>query len=142
MKIMFFCSETSDREGEAKAASSLGQVYLQMGEFEKAKTYHRMDYDLSEASEDAEGKIRALSHIALTEEAMGNIVEAVGAQENHLSLANKQNHLSSRVQALASLGRLHFNLGQVDASVSYLEQALAATEGTDERQDEAIIRYR
>ena len=66
----------------------------------------------------------------------------IGTQENHLTLANKHNQLSSRIQALASLGRLHFNLGQVDASVSYLEQALAATEGTDEREDEAIIRYR
>ena len=73
---------------------------------------------------------------------MGSLVEAIGTQENHLTLANKHNQLSSRIQALSSLGRLHFNLGQVDASVSYLEQALAATEGTDERQDEAIIRYR
>ena len=73
---------------------------------------------------------------------MGSLADAIGTQENHLTLANKHNQLSSRIQALASLGRLHFNLGQVDASVSYLEQALAATEGTDEREDEAIIRYR
>ena len=73
---------------------------------------------------------------------MGSLADAIGTQENHLTLANKHNQLSSRIQALSSLGRLHFNLGQVDASVSYLEQALAATEGTDEREDEAIIRYR
>ncbi len=87
-------------------------------------------------------QIRALSHIGWTQEAMGNFTEAIGTQENHLTLANKANHLTSRITSLASLGRLHFNLGQIDASVSYLEQALAATEGTDERQDEAIIRYR
>jgi hypothetical protein len=78
----------------------------------------------------------------LTQEATGSLADAIGTQENHLTLANKHNQLSSRIQALSSLGRLHFNLGQVDASVSYLEQALAATEGTDEREDEAIIRYR
>ena len=87
-------------------------------------------------------KIRALSHLGLTQEAMGHLAEAVGTQENHLTLANKHNHLSSRVQALSSLGRLHFHLGQIDASVSYLEQALAATEGTEQRADEAVIRYR
>ena len=80
--------------------------------------------------------------MALTQEAMGRLAESVGTQENHLTLANKHNHLSSRIQALASLGRLHFNLGQIDAAVSWLQQALAATEGTDEREDEAIIRYR
>ena len=56
--------------------------------------------------------------MALTQEAMGRLVESVGTQENHLTLANKHNHLSSRIQALASLGRLHFNLGQIDAAVS------------------------
>ena len=80
--------------------------------------------------------------MGLTQEAMGHLAEAVGTQENHLTLANKENHLSSRVQALSSLGRLHFHLGQIDASVSYLEQALAATEGTEQRADEAVIRYR
>ena len=80
--------------------------------------------------------------MGLTQEAMGHLAEAVGTQENHLTLANKENHLSSRVQALSSLGRLHFHLGQIDASVSYLEQALAATEGTEQRSDEAVIRYR
>jgi CHAT domain-containing protein len=73
---------------------------------------------------------------------MGNLAEAVGTQENHLSFANTNNNLAAKIQSLSSLGRLHFNLGQVDASVSYLQQALADTEGTDMREDEAIIRHR
>ena len=81
--------------------------------------------------------------MGLTQEAKGNLAEAVATHENHLSLASKNNNLAAKVQALSSLGRLHHNLGQIDAAVSYLEQALAATEGCSERkEDEAIIRHR
>ena len=49
--------DTSDADGEAKAASSLGEVFLQMGEYDKAMDYHQMDYDISESHEIMEGKV-------------------------------------------------------------------------------------
>ena len=52
-----FSRDTRDFEGESKAASSLGEVFLQMGEFESALEYHQMDYDISESHESMEGKV-------------------------------------------------------------------------------------
>ena len=55
--IFYFSRDTRDFEGESKAASSLGEVFLQMGEFESALEYHQMDYDISESNESMEGKV-------------------------------------------------------------------------------------
>ena len=55
--VIFFSRDTRDFEGESKAASSLGEVFLQMGEFESALEYHQMDYDISESHESMEGKV-------------------------------------------------------------------------------------
>lgn len=52
--------DTNDVEGEARAASGLGEVYLQMGEFDNAMQYHQMDYDISEANEDMDGKVNLI----------------------------------------------------------------------------------
>ena len=54
---IYFYRDTKDTDGESKAASGLGEVYLQMGEFDKATHYHKMDYDISEANHDMEGKV-------------------------------------------------------------------------------------
>ena len=54
---LIFSRDTRDFEGESKAASSLGEVFLQMGEFESALEYHQMDYDISESHESMEGKV-------------------------------------------------------------------------------------
>ena len=53
--------DTNDADGEAKAASSLGEVFLQMGEYDKAMDYHQMDYDISESHEIMEGKVCYIS---------------------------------------------------------------------------------
>ena len=55
--LFYFSRDTRDFEGESKAASSLGEVFLQMGEFESALEYHQMDYDISESHECMEGKV-------------------------------------------------------------------------------------
>ena len=44
-------------DGEARAASGLAEVYLQMGEYDKAMRYHQMDYDISESKQDMDGKV-------------------------------------------------------------------------------------
>ena len=49
--------DTQDSEGESLAASGLGEVHLQMGEWDQAMAYHQMDYDLSERHEDMTGKV-------------------------------------------------------------------------------------
>ena len=49
--------DTQDFEGESLAASGLGEVHLQMGEWDKAMTFHQMDYDLSEKNDDMLGKV-------------------------------------------------------------------------------------
>ena len=55
--LLVIFRDTHDADGESKAASSLGEVYLQMGEFDKASEYHQMDYDISESHEVMEGKV-------------------------------------------------------------------------------------
>ena len=55
--LLIIFRDTHDADGESKAASSLGEVYLQMGEFDKASEYHQMDYDISESHEVMEGKV-------------------------------------------------------------------------------------
>ena len=56
-KLIYCYRDTTDTDGEARAASGLGEVYLQMGEFDKAMHYHQMAYDISENHEDMDGKV-------------------------------------------------------------------------------------
>ena len=56
-KKSFLFRETHDVDGEARAASGLAEVYLQMGEYDKAMRYHQMDYDISESKQDMDGKV-------------------------------------------------------------------------------------
>lgn len=55
--LLLHCRNTKHSDGESKAASGLGEVYLQMAEYDKAMEYHQLDYDLSEAHQDIEGKV-------------------------------------------------------------------------------------
>ena len=65
-----FFREMKDPCGEAKASSNLGDVYLQMGEYEKAMEFHQLDYDLSEAEEDNSGKVNITRKLAINCEFM------------------------------------------------------------------------
>ena len=56
-ELIYCYRDTKDTDGEARAASGLGEVYLQMGEFDKAMQYHQMAYDISETHEDIDGKV-------------------------------------------------------------------------------------
>ena len=56
-ELIYCYRDTKDTDGEARAASGLGEVYLQMGEFDKAMQYHQMAYDISETHEDMDGKV-------------------------------------------------------------------------------------
>ncbi len=48
----------------------MGDVYLQMGEYEKAMEFHQLDYDLSEAEEDNSGKVNITRKLAINCEFM------------------------------------------------------------------------
>lgn len=61
-KLIYCYRDTTDTDGEARAASGLGEVYLQMGEFDKAMHYHQMAYDISENHEDMDGKVIILDY--------------------------------------------------------------------------------
>ena len=121
---------------EAKAASSLGSVLNQLGQHASALTYHQRDLALSStASSDSDdgsywrGQVRALHAIGLTLEAMGDPQGAVASYEGGLAVAGAQEDAEGKVRALAALGKIHHAaLAQMDAAISFLQQALSEIE--------------
>ena len=120
--------------GEAAAASALGKVLSELGRHSAAMTYHQKDLALSESDpeEGWRGKARALSNLGSTLEAMGDHHGAVGHHEAALGVAGANDDLEGKVRALSALGKIHHAaLAQMDAAISFLQQAVAEIETTN-----------
>ena len=135
--MIYFCRDLGDPVSEAKAASSLGSVLNQLGQHASALTYHQRDLALSstassDSSDDGShwrGQVRALHAIGLTLEAMGDPQGAVASYEGGLAVAGAQEDAEGKVRALAALGKIHHAaLAQMDAAISFLQQALSEIE--------------
>ena len=134
--MIYFCRDLGDPVSEAKAASSLGSVLNQLGQHASALTYHQRDLALSSTtSSDSDdgshwrGQVRALHAIGLTLEAMGDPQGAVASYEGGLAVAGAQEDAEGKVRALAALGKIHHAaLAQMDAAISFLQQALSEIE--------------
>ena len=80
-----------DKPAEAEAASGLGSVYQQMGEYSAALQYHQLDLKISEEILSPSAQGRAHGNISLAFESLGNFEEAVRHGEQHLSIAAQMN---------------------------------------------------
>ena len=111
----FFASfrDSSDKKGEAKAASALGGVHNKMNDNDAALEFHRLDLDLSSTEEpstgvvDYQGKIRALKNLGATYEAMGKVDEAITLHEQHLEVATQNDDILGKTDALNCLGKYY-----------------------------------
>jgi tetratricopeptide (TPR) repeat protein len=83
-----------------------------MGEFIEALRHHEADLSLSRAASDPSGEARALLHVAAAREALGQVDEAVEAYKNSMdavaTMHNDAEATATRIQALASLGKLNY----------------------------------
>lgn len=67
---------------------------------------------------------------------MGNLDEAVGYQQKHLSIASSTNDQLAKTVAYSALGRVHQLLGNRTQAVTYLTQGLAIAESLGRRDEE------
>ena len=112
--VFFVCfRDSSDKKGEAKAASALGGVHNKMNDNDAALEFHRLDLDLSSTEEqstgvvDYQGKIRALKNLGATYEAMGKVDEAITLHEQHLEVATQNDDILGKTDALNCLGKYY-----------------------------------
>lgn len=80
-----------DKQAEAEAASGLGSVYQNMGEYSAALQYHQLDLRIAEEIVNPAVQGRAHGNISLAYESLGNFEEAVRHGEQHLSIAAQMN---------------------------------------------------
>lgn len=101
-----------DKAAEAEAASGLGAVHLLMNDPDTALQHHQLELSIAESLDAAGLQARACANLAATQEALGQLEEAIRLQEQSLSLAAAAADLPARAAAFSCLGRLHHLCGK------------------------------
>ena len=126
-----------DSKGETTELNTLGSLYRQSGEREKAVDYCNQALAMEQSSGDRGGEALSLT-------TLGRIYTDLGKEQKALELLNQAlpewrdlENRSGEATALTDMGRVYNNLGQREEALKYLNQALPIMREVKSRRGEA-----
>lgn len=128
---LFVCKQYINNVPQARACGGLGAAHASMGAHAEAARWH--ESRLRHAT--AAGKIQSV--INVSELIFQKILTSLLTLFQSCCLGDTR----GRAQALADLGRAHLAMGACGSAVSYLRQALAATEGLADVDEEVKLSF-
>lgn len=131
--------ELGDRYAISDATASLGQVFLQMNDFEAAKKLHLIDQELCESLGSTGLQARSAGNLGTVYEKLNNFNEAIRQFEKQLQLASDR---LTKVYACESLGRVFHTIGDTIQAINFLRQGLVISQSLNKSEEEAKIRHR
>ncbi|MCU0533989.1 MAG: CHAT domain-containing protein [Hydrococcus sp. Prado102] len=118
---------SGDRNDYGRTLNAIGDVYLELGQYEEAKTYYQQALAVRNSNGDRMGTLRTLSNIGRVEQALGDSQAALKLYSQSLDLAESLGDLNSQAIILNNLGLVALDLGLKNQAIGYLEQALSIT---------------
>ncbi|MEG4506835.1 tetratricopeptide repeat protein [Microcoleus sp. F6_B4] len=130
--------KAGDREKEAVTLNSIGLVYSELGEQQKALQYLNQSLPLSQAVGDRSQAAITLSNIGLVYSKLGDPQKALQYFNQSLPLGRAVGDRSGEAITLSNIGKVYSDLGEKQKALEYYNQSLPPTRALGDRRGEAI----
>jgi len=130
--------EIGNNSGMGEVYNLFALVYSLQGNYAQAQLFYFQSLAKAEESGDEFGKTIALSNIGELYERQNNLSKANELYQKALPLAKQFNRfMLSRV--LLNLGSVTYKLGKPNEALAFLQQAVEAAEGANDKQDLTLV---
>lgn len=119
-----FFERSNNLKGQAIALNTIGLIYRNKGELNKAYEYHKQALDIIDLTGDATQKANTLSNIGHIYYLQANYVIALEVLHRSLTLAKENSYTKGEVIANFYLGSLHTILRDYPQAIAYLNHSL------------------
>ncbi|HIK11119.1 MAG TPA: CHAT domain-containing protein [Oscillatoriaceae cyanobacterium M33_DOE_052] len=117
--------EINDRQGEAASLGGLGNVYLCLGEYERAITFHEQSLAISREIKDRQGEAASLGNLGNVYHSQGEYERAITFHEQSLAISREIKDRQGEAASLGNLGNVYHSLGEYEEAITSHEQSLA-----------------
>ncbi len=123
--------EVGDRSEEGRALSNLGNVFYCLGDFEKAREYHKLHLKIAIDLGDSSGEGYAYGNLGNTFHMLGLCEKAMKYHDLHLQIVKELGDRVGEEKAYGNLGRVLRSLGDIKRAIEYheLQRSIAQEEG-------------
>jgi CHAT domain-containing protein len=128
--------EAKDRVREAWALDQLGEVYVDLGRYEKAIEYYEAALTIQRQIKDRQSEGRTLNGLGGAYGETGQYQKAIGYYEQALAISREIKDRRMEATPLYNLGWIYGNLGEYEKAISYYEQAIAIAREVKDRVEE------
>jgi CHAT domain-containing protein len=135
-------------ERAAESLRAIGEVFLTLGEYQKARAAFNRALASSRAAGDASGRRRALNDICRVLIYLGNNRQALAHCESVLALYRRRaragapaaEDLRGEAEALNNRGEIHYSLGEFREALDHFNRALGLWDRANDREGQARAR--
>lgn len=127
---------TGEEVYEARALQSLGLIYLELGDLDKAQRSYEEGLQLV-AGKTFDGEARFLNSLGRTLYLRGDSAGALRCFERARALAQERNLPAAMIQALGQTGVVYIALGRIEEGLRLLQEELALVRKKGDRAAEA-----
>jgi CHAT domain-containing protein len=126
-----------DPVGEAVTLSNIGNVYLELGEEQKALDYYNQALPLRRAVADRRGEAQTLNNIGTVYLDLKEGQKALDYYNQALPLARAVGDRVSEADTLDNLGRDYWNMGEKQNALDHFSESLPLRRAVGDRAGEA-----
>lgn len=126
----------NDLEVEAAFLNELGINYRQLGNHEKAATFHREAVELNRKTNDLAGEAKALGWLAITTRNLGKPKDAIAYHQQAIDIYERIGVTSGLGQQYSGIGGCYRILGQYETAIERFEVALRYRRESRDRRGE------
>jgi tetratricopeptide (TPR) repeat protein len=117
-------SEHNDNSNVASILNSLGLVYADLGQVERAIGYHEQALVIARKIGDPDGEGASLGNLGLACTRLGQVERAIGYYEQQLVIVREIGDRDGEGNAMGGLGIAYYRLSQFKRAIGYYEQQL------------------
>ena len=139
LEALQYWRAANDAKEESATLSTIGTVYKDVGEKQKALEYLNQGLQVARAAGDKIGEAWALDGLGNVYQEFGDKKEAIGILEQALTLWRATGHRNGELNTLNNLGVTYYGLDEKQKMLEYFEQARAISHDLHNQSDEASL---
>ncbi|XP_068675430.1 tetratricopeptide repeat protein 28-like [Montipora foliosa] len=124
--------EVGDRAGEGHAKGNLGNPYLSLGNFKRAREYYEQHLSIAKEVGDRVGEGVANGNLGNTYHSLGNFKRAIEYHEHHLSIAKEVGDRAGEGNAIGNLASSYSRMGELENALLLYEKQLTICKETED----------
>jgi tetratricopeptide (TPR) repeat protein len=105
-----------------KSLNRLGNYYDDLGQYEKAISYHQQHHDISEEIVNQREVAIALGNLGICYKNLGQYEKAISHHQQHYDISEAIGYRQGVASSLGNLGLCYYDLGQYEKAISHHQQ--------------------